>query len=1306
MSELHFRAGINDQTLQADIARINKTISQWSQHTQREAANVDRTFQKLGGVIAGYFSINFAANFAKQIATVRGEFQQLEVAFETMLGNKSEADKLMAQVVELASTTPFELQEVAGGAKALLAFGTEASDIIPTLRALGDVSAGLSVPIERLIMNFGQVKTQARLTGRELKDFQVSGVPIVAELAKNLNKTEKEIGEMVSAGRIGFKEVEEAFKSMAGEGGRFENLMAKQSKTITGMISNLKDAWAQMMESMGRNNEGAITGVITTAKSVVENYTAVIDILKVLIATYGSYKAAMIAMNVIESYRATSLVTSQVQGYMKMVTVTRQLTALQWLQAKAQTAVNAAMSINPYVALATVITSIVALFLTYNKRLKETAEGAASLSNRIDTATQAISAQVNELERLKEIEKSVERFRELSDKISKSSQELTEFNRLAKDLKEIGLADNVDGIEKYLETAKKAAGLQLESAKKTYETLITEAKKRADELQKQIESGTRQTIERVYTPTGGGGGYWAEKVINETLGLEQLEAASNEYIILLGKIQDYTNNLGKLQGGGNAEVFATVKEQIKEVQQQIKEAEADLEEMRKPDSTASVDDIKAQQDRIKDLQSQYEILTGITKKANQELAKSEQERLSAYQDYLDSMVSLTMEAEAKKVDLLTDGAEKQRQLAELSYQQELQQIEKQRKDALELYNKSLKIGQPQATQLPDDIQQQFDELRELAEKQKAQKIEQINKETSEKVKEIWKQATDFFLSEQEREIIAVNDKYDQLVEAAQKIGDNDLVAQLQKTRTAELEKIDREYAIKRIDMQAEVVDYLQQQAEMEVIFNRKKYVELLNLALEYQKSILNMKRSDPAVSEAEIKEIETKIKTIENAIVKFKNASTQELTSIIVETISFLGEYNEIFKGMSTIASGIGRMISGDLTGFLQIFKGIIQLFDLQGSKEEERYKSMVQTMNSYIDNIDLQFEMIGRSIERAFGEDKLNGFRKGIQAVGRDISWAITELNRMAKVSLVLPDKDAIIGYRGDSTSGVGSRPGSGKPIYGYSIEGIERAIAENEKRIAKLTLEYERSGDERVGQVLETYQRWVSELYNLRDTYFELLTGTTPGGIADAIVEGFRQGKRSAQDFADDFEGMIKQALISAMKLRVLEEPIARFYSEFATSMEDGILTDEERAALRASYDNIIEMTRMWSENVEKALGFDPFGPGSQEQRGMAGQIKGITEETASLIAGQFYAFRELQQNVYEVTMQHTSILNESLKYLTMSYGVHANQLETARMQLDVVNQSVTHLAAIERNTKYNAELVVISQKLSDMNNYLKNL
>lgn len=229
----------------ATVSIIIRAVDSFSKTFSRANAQL----LKLGAGITG---IGIAGAFAVGgLVKIAGEFEQTQIAFATMLGSAEEGKKVLKELADFAARTPFTIPDVEKNAKLLLAMGIETKNLIPTMKALGDVSAGLNVPLSRIALNFGQVKTQGKLTGRELRDFNVAGVPLIQEIAKNMNLTEEEVKKLVSAGKIGFPEVEKAFKTMTGEGGKFFDLMDKQSKTFLGQVSNIQDSFIKLARIMG-----------------------------------------------------------------------------------------------------------------------------------------------------------------------------------------------------------------------------------------------------------------------------------------------------------------------------------------------------------------------------------------------------------------------------------------------------------------------------------------------------------------------------------------------------------------------------------------------------------------------------------------------------------------------------------------------------------------------------------------------------------------------------------------------------------------------------------------------------------------------------------------------------------------------------------------------------------------------------------------------------------------------------------------------------------------------------------------------
>lgn len=364
---LHFEATLDKDQLMRMASEVEGRIRGMATNVGNEGSRMESLWKKAGLAMAGYFSFQAGQQLIRQIVNVRGEFQQLQVAFETMLNSKEKANALMQQITDLAATTPFTLQEVAQGAKQLLAYGFEAQNLTNNLRMLGDVAAGVSTDISGLVYLYGTLKTSGRVTIIDLQQFAGRGVPIFDKLSEQLGVAVSEIRSMVSEGKIGFPQVEKAFKEMTSQGGMFFNLMDKQSKTVTGQISNLQDAWSKMLNEIGKSNEGIITSGIEGLSYMVTHYQEVIQIVGTLVATYGSYKAALIAISTFEKARDLYKQISQAWQFARAMGAMTEMT-------KAQVAANALLNAsNPFGWVALAVGAIAGL-ITYTSLASDKVE--------------------------------------------------------------------------------------------------------------------------------------------------------------------------------------------------------------------------------------------------------------------------------------------------------------------------------------------------------------------------------------------------------------------------------------------------------------------------------------------------------------------------------------------------------------------------------------------------------------------------------------------------------------------------------------------------------------------------------------------------------------------------------------------------------------------------------------------------------------------------------------------------------------------------------------------------------------------
>ncbi len=293
----------NDEALKK-LKELQKVAKQSTSSVVSDAERMDSAFNSVKGSIAELAGAAALGGFVNKVIQVRGEVQQLEVAFETMLGSKAKAEALMADVINLAAKTPFGLQDVSNATKMLLAYGSTAESVADEIKMLGNIASGLSIPLNDMIYLYGTTRTQGRMFTQDLRQFMGRGIPLAEELAKQFGVIKDEVGALVTAGKVGFPEMQKALQSMTNEGGQFFNLMDKQSQTITGQISNLEDSIYQMFNKIGESQQGTISKGISLASSLVENYEKVIDVIAHLIIVYGAYKAAVMAVAAAQSVAA------------------------------------------------------------------------------------------------------------------------------------------------------------------------------------------------------------------------------------------------------------------------------------------------------------------------------------------------------------------------------------------------------------------------------------------------------------------------------------------------------------------------------------------------------------------------------------------------------------------------------------------------------------------------------------------------------------------------------------------------------------------------------------------------------------------------------------------------------------------------------------------------------------------------------------------------------------------------------------------------------------------------------------------
>ncbi|EJX05264.1 protein containing Tape measure domain protein [gut metagenome] len=788
---------LDTSQFEAAAKRAESAFGKTSNSIAKNSNGIVNSLASIGKATAAYLTIQQLASYGTQIATVRGEFQKMEVAFKTMLGNKKQADAIMAQMVHTAATTPFALKDVAGGAKQLLAYGLEANKVNETLVRLGDIASGLSIPLGDLVYLYGTTMTQGRIFTQDYNQFIGRGIPLADELAKQFGIAKNKVKEMVEAGKVGFPEIQKAIISMTSEGGKFGGLMEEQSKTIAGQISNLGDAFTGMFNKIGQQNEGLISSLLKGTSWLVEHYEEVGKAIATLAATYGTYKAVLMAaaavqklniqllrQAVFEKKLATAAGTALSNAEAIAAAKTKLLAYAQAGLAKALKATAAATLANPYVLLTA---AIVGLGVAVYKAA--TAETAAERVTRKYNEAKQAAADADE-RRKEALEKLIETLQNEYTSTYERTKALQELQReypalFQKYIDEKGHVKDLIALWKeYNEERDKN---RVENNKRNLEEIDAEIARVRAELAENKKNQERYNWVRAN-----------EFRLNE-LNQERALAAADVH----------ADNLTQWQTDLKKRTDAQIKMELDEMKR-LKQArknnakitlsvgvgtfkavisEEELEErisvLEKEDKLRNKIEVKNKsyweekkkeakdaRDALgveKENSDEWKVLTkqiseaqkNIDKYSSEKQVKGENERKKLLEELSQERINLALSTSESEVKALKNGLQKRLEQIEQGKKQTLAAIDKEQKEMREKYEKT-------GGKMTDEEAAMFDKRRINAEKEAAEEKLELEKNNAEQIAELYTTLGDIFLSEEERKIAAINKTYDEQRKALNK----------------------------------------------------------------------------------------------------------------------------------------------------------------------------------------------------------------------------------------------------------------------------------------------------------------------------------------------------------------------------------------------------------------------------------------------------------------------------------------------------------------------------------------------------------
>ena len=1388
---------------------VKKLRDEYALYRQDGEKNVDVTKQveqamsNMGKKLLGGYSIK---EFLSSMIRVRGEFQSMQTAIETMVG-KDMAGQLIPQIKELAKISPLTMSDMIGAEKMMLGFNIQAEDTIKYLKAISDISMGESSKFNSLTLAFSQMSAAGKLMGQDLNQMINAGFNPLQIISEKTGKSIATLKDEMSKGAVSAKMVQQAFIDATSAGGKFYNMSENASKTINGQLSMMQDAMDAAFNEIGQKSEGVIMKGIQVTTSLIENYETVGKVLAGLITTYGTYRTAVMLVTAAES---------------KHTLVEIGLTNARILARKAQLALNAAMLTNPYVALATVVMGLT----TTMWAMSDSTTAAARAQKEYNDIKNAASKKEQEhrqkieelltaardeslatLTRQKSLEELRKEYPKIFEQYDVEKLKLEDILKLKQQINEedskqsvqerkndyISLKQTVSNQQRYLQLfdnpdlRKNMSKSDMQiwrmfAGKQSYVQIREQMEKNSELLKKYQKDVLDDNIS-------------AYKANLKNYSKERLEAELELAQSSASKRNGFVVNGMMVKGGDLEGVISSINGALAEkkspttYKQDYEKAKKDWEDAKKKLSEIENDKFKftskqyeEAKKRAETTEKAYKNLGGITgssltKQENQ--AKKEAENQLKQQEQLsDQLLSLRRKNQQDEINLMADGTEKKLAQIDLDYQKELDAIRKQEQE----WSKANggKLTKEQSVQISLSYSQ--------AENKRDKSISDVNKEELEAMNRYLKEYGTF---QQKRD--AITKEYNNKIAKATTEGDKKMFQKemeealssvdmdklkqeinwelifgdLNKVSKKSLEQVKQqlkafkssdEYKNMAVD-QKKVIDEALNNIQSTIIDKggllgdlpeqldalRIAQDELKQAQDEYNKSL---KSGTDAEKEAALKKKNNAEKNVQNAEANVARSADKTKQNLITlaDTITQLGSSSEIsLSQIGNIASGLvdafseaGSKIGGIIGAVFSLLDGIEkQGFD---GFVENIFSSVFRAAASIWDTI-------------TFGAfSKITGSGDSDKTLERDIEY-LTQSNQDLKNSLdnlsekmdkasvtdasdiyevqrenILKQEantleamqrsaaaysNGFLGMGGSHSSnnkidkGISASEWSRvSDIVGKSVSNAGQFFQLSSEQMSKLAEEdtslYSKiknladDGYKNAAQYMDEYITYYKQLEELENAYNEKLTNTSFDNVRNDFKNVLLDMESDAEDFANDFEKMMQNAIVESLMTKKYDKLIQDWYGEFAEAMKSGGKIDEiEQGNLQNRWNSIVNQALAERDALKEMMGWESESDSTREasQRGIATASQDSVDENNGRLAvmqGHTYSINE------NVNRMATGI--DTIAAHTVNLSCLTNIDKTMQSILSMRDASLTHLSNIDSHT---ARLEAIENAIVFMKN-----
>ena len=717
---------VDSSRLRSELDKANRELQRLGATATEESENIGSAFGKIAAGIGAVFTVQKALEFGRSMVKVRSEIESLEISFTSLLGSKDKAAGLFSELREFAVSTPMMLGDLAKAAQMMLGFNVPVEEIMPMLRALGDISMGDAGRFQSLALAFSQMSATGKLMGQDLLQMINAGFNPLITISEKTGKAVKQLKEEMSAGAITADMVADAFKSAASEGGKYYGILENQAKGVAGSIAYMRGAWENMLNELGQQTQGVLAASFKLTGDLLKNYRNLGGVIADLVVAYGTYKAALIVLNVT---KATSIAMTKGWTLAELAHYRALL-----LVEKAQKLLNATILKNPYVLAAAAVAGFVAALFRANRAhgmLAKAAEDAAAAidglnakyeeeKNKADELIEAVNSETaSRTRQMLSLAKLRAMYTGIIDKYIDEKGQLKDIIRLQKELNEerekARVKENSDRLSEYrtmlrdYEMLQKAQqqGASFANAGVTNNlNMLFEDKPKlqtnANFIKEKVVYWRKMVEEQQKVVEADSDALWVERLRESTdAELDALQKAFEERRKMFGELTEKdAADLQKILDEKKRRSPENIVDNKEYYEKLKKEAQAELDALTKAEAAgAKGNELKKKIETYKVALKAYDTDTGSGKsksdknKSAEQLAKSEEEMANALND---EMAQLAAKAQQQAINGLEDGHERKMRQIEHNYTQEIAAVERwereQKKKEEELQKERYKAG--------------------------------------------------------------------------------------------------------------------------------------------------------------------------------------------------------------------------------------------------------------------------------------------------------------------------------------------------------------------------------------------------------------------------------------------------------------------------------------------------------------------------------------------------------------------------------------------------------------------------------------